>query len=188
LHEICSTGVAERRLSQIGQPGVGEIRIGFMHSTRPEALGGPMTAAPAKATDIHAVPARWRERGFCLLVLRELLADHEPPAFAFIEQRLLRPPHRLTRHGVFFGRAFVPDVTVWLVNELGRAALHDDAGKPLHNPRWPVSTWHREPRLWPNGVRSVEWFIDVAFPDNASWAAFRERWHARLTAESEDDR
>lgn len=140
--------------------------------------------APAsEATAIHAVPAQWRERGFRLLVLRELLSDHEPPAFALIAQRLLRRPQRLTRHGLFFGRAFAPDVMAWLTDQLGRPAQHDEAGKPIRNARWPVSTWHREPRLWPGGGRSVEWFVDVAFPDDASWAAFRQRWDARLMGE-----
>ena len=147
---------------------------------------GAIPAAPGEAAAIHAVPALWLARGFRLLVLRELLFEGEPPAFALIAQRLLRRPQRLTRHGLFFGRAFAPDVMAWLIAQLGRPALHDDTGKPVRNARWPVTAWHREPRLWPDGTRSVEWFVDVFFADDASWAAFRERWQARLMVEGED--
>jgi hypothetical protein len=158
-----------------------------MREDRSEIDGASaVTVAPDGATAIHAVPAQWLVRGFRLLVLRELVSDHEPPAFALIAQRLLRRPQRLTRHGLFFGRAFVPEVMAWLVDELGRAAFRDDTGKPVRNARWPVSTWHREPRFWPAGVRSVEWFVDVVFQDDASWAAFRERWHARLMGETDE--
>jgi hypothetical protein len=145
---------------------------------------GAMTGTPDGATAIHALPACRLACGFRLLVLREILCDDEPPAFAFIAQRLMRAPQRLTRHGLYFGRAFVPDVAAWLVEQFGRAALHDDTGKPIRNLRWPVATWHREPQLWPRGVRSIEWFVDVTFADDASWAAFRARWHARLMGES----
>jgi hypothetical protein len=149
--------------------------------------GAAAIMAPAsEATAIHAVPARWLVRGFRLLVLRELVSDHEPPAFAVIAQRLLRRPERLTRHGLFFGRAFAPDVMAWLVDALGRPALHDEAGKPFRNARWPVSTWYREPRFWPDGARSVEWFVEVAFPDDASWEAFRQHWLARLMGETDE--
>jgi hypothetical protein len=61
-----------------------------------------------EATSVHAVPAQWLERGFRLLILRELHTEKEPPAFAWIEQRLLRTPQRLTRHGLFLEGPFCP--------------------------------------------------------------------------------
>ena len=145
-----------------------------------------MTAGADEATAIDAVSPQWQPRGFRLLVLRELLSENEPPAFAFIAQRLLRTPQRLTRHGLYFGRAFAPDVMAWLIEQLGRPARHDETGKPIRNARWPVSTWHREPRQWPGGVRSIEWFVDVTFQDDASWAVFRAHWYGKLTGESDE--
>jgi hypothetical protein len=145
-----------------------------------------MMASGDEVTAIHAVPAQSLACGFRLLVLRELQTENEPPAFAFIAQRLLRLPQRLTRHGLFFGRALVPDVTAWLTGEVGRPSLRDGAARPVRNPRWPVSTWHREPRRWPGDVRTIEWSVDVVFADEASWAAFRRRWQARLAGGLEE--
>ena len=146
-----------------------------------------MTAGADEATAIHAVPPQWQQRGFRLLVLRELLCENEPPAFAFIAQCLLRMPQRLTRHGLYFGRAFAPDVMAWLIenNSAGRRDTTKPAN-PIRNPRWPVSAWHRESRQWPGGLRSVEWFVDVTFQDDASWTAFRARWHGKLMGESDE--
>ncbi len=150
-------------------------------SPHPEA-----TILPADdANAIHAVPAEGRPCGFRLLVLRELQAETEPPAFALIEQRLFRAPHRVTRHGLFFGRAFLPDVTAWLIREVGRPSTRDGGGGLVRNPRWPVTTWQREPRRWPGDIRTVEWFVDVDFANQRSWTAFRSRWQARLAGEVE---
>ncbi len=143
-----------------------------------------MTSQP-DATAIHAVPAQWLERGFRLLMMRELHTENEPPAFAWIEQRLLRTPQRLTRHGLFFGRAFLPEIMTWMSEYLGRPALRESTSKTYRNPLWPVTSWHGEPRLWPSGIRTVEWFVDVVFQDEASSTAFRQRWHARLMGETE---
>lgn len=141
---------------------------------------GTMMNPPDEATAIHAVPARWLECGFRLLILRELRTENEPPAFAWIEQLLLRTPQRLTRHGLFFGLAFRPEIMAWLSEHLGRPSLREGTGKPYRNPLWPVSAWHGEPRPWPGGTQTIEWFVDVVFQDQASWTAFRQRWHGRL--------
>src|SRR5271170_4473455 len=82
-----------------------------------------MMTSRDEATAVHAVPAQWLECGFRLLVLRELRAENEPPAFAWIEQHLLRTPQRLTRHGLFFGLAFRPEIMAWLSEHLGRPSL-----------------------------------------------------------------
>jgi hypothetical protein len=145
-----------------------------------------MTAAPQhEAAAIQAVPAQYLERGFRVLVLREHHTDEEPPAFAWMEQRLLRTPQRLTRHGIYFGRAFLPEITAWLIEHVGRPSLREGSEKPYRNSLWPVSTWHSEPRLWPDGTRTTEWFVDITFRDRASWIAFRERWHDRLMGDVE---
>jgi hypothetical protein len=141
---------------------------------------GTMLTSQDEATAVHAVPARWLECGFRLLVLRELRTENEPPAFAWIEQHLLRTPQRLTRHGLFFGLAFRPEIMAWLSEHLGRPSLREGTGKPHRNSRWPISAWHSEPRLWPGGTQTIEWFVDVVFQDQASWTAFRQRWHGRL--------
>jgi hypothetical protein len=132
-----------------------------------------------EAACINAVPARWIEQGFRLLVLRNFHKDNEPPAFAWIDQHLLRTPERLGRHGLFFGSAFRPDVMTWLSEQLGRPSVHDN-GKPYRNPRWPIVSWHGEDRLWPDGACTTEWFVDVVFKDEESWGAFRQRWLERL--------
>ena len=77
-----------------------------------------MMTSQDEATAVHAVPAQWLECGFRLLILRELRTENEPPAFAWIEQHLLRTPQRLTRHGLFFGMAFRPEIMAWLSEHL----------------------------------------------------------------------
>lgn len=139
-----------------------------------------------EATAIHAVPVREIPRGFRLLVMRQLHAATEPPGFALIEQHLMRTPERRGRHSVFFARAFLPEIMAWLGECLGRAASRDVQGLPQRNPRWPVTTWHAEERLWPDGTRSTEWHIDVAFPDEASWIAFSQQWRQRLEGRREE--
>ncbi|MGA7808028.1 hypothetical protein [Bradyrhizobium sp.] len=132
------------------------------------------------ATAIRAVPAQWLDCGFRLLVMRQYHADGAPPAFALIEQRLLRTPQRFGRHGLSFANTFLPEVMAWLSDHLGRPSLHDDSRRPSRNPRWPVLRWQSEDRLWPDGMRTTEWFAEVDFRDAAAWVAFAERWHDRL--------
>ena len=122
-----------------------------------------MMTSQDEATAVHAVPAQWLECGFRLLILRELRTENEPPAFAWIEQHLLRTPQRLTRHGLFFGMAFRPEIMAWLSEHLGRPSLREGTGKPSRNPLWPNSGWYGEPRLWPGDIHTIEWFVDVAF-------------------------
>jgi hypothetical protein len=139
-----------------------------------------------EATAIHAIPAMANACGFRLLVLREFRQDAAPPAFALIEQRLLRTPERKNRHGLSFAAAFRPEIMDWLIAQLGRPSLHAPAGQAYRNPRWPSLTWHAEDRSWPDGLKTVEWFAEVTFADEASWAAFEARWRGRLLGESED--
>jgi hypothetical protein len=140
-----------------------------------------MTPLHHQASAVHAVPAQWLERGFRLLTLRELHTEERPPAFAFIEQQLLRTPERLSRHGLYFGNTFRPEVMAWLIEHLGRPSLreHDD-GPARRNGSWPQLAWHRENREWPEGLRTTEWFVDVVFPVEADWTVFRGRWLNRL--------
>ena len=133
-----------------------------------------------EVTAIDAVPAQAIERGFRLLILRQFDGEAAPPAFAFIEQHLLRTPERRSRHGLSFAPAFLPEIVGWLSNHLGRPSLHESTGRPYRNPLWPILTWHREDRLWPGGTRTIEWFVDVIFRDEAAWTAFQQRWHGRL--------
>ncbi len=136
-------------------------------------------------TAIHAVPARMLERGFRLLALRQVHAPAAPPAFSVIDQHILRRPERLSRHAVFFASTFLPEIMAWLSALLGRPALHDAVGSARRNPRWPALTWHREDRSWPDGTNTTEWLVEVAFQDEASWTAFRQRWAARLEGRSD---
>jgi hypothetical protein len=144
---------------------------------RPEAY----PKAHLDANCIHAVPAQWLERGFRLLVLRELRADAAPPAFAWIGQLLLRTPERLSRHGLYFGNAFRPEIMTWLIEHLGRPSVRDSEDSPARrNPSWPGLAWHQENRDWPDGLHTTEWFVDVTFPEEAHWTAFRQHWRDRL--------
>jgi hypothetical protein len=134
----------------------------------------------AEATSIHALPARMLERGFRFLLLREYPTDGRPSAFAFIDQSLMRSPERSASHGLWFAGAFLPDIVAWLSDELGHPSLHDDAGKPYRNPRWPRQDWRPEERRCPDGARTVEWSIEVTFDDDRCRARFQRRWGERL--------
>jgi len=135
------------------------------------------------AGDVRAVPARSLERGIRLLVLREFRTTDEPPSFAWIQQNVLRDVHRVQRHGIFFGCTFLPDIMQWISELLGRPSLHPDdypASPAYRNPAWPVFSWHKEARLWDDGIETTEWFADVGFHDAASFEAFMARWPDRL--------
>jgi hypothetical protein len=143
--------------------------------------------ACSPATDIRAVSVVRLDCGFRLLVLRQYHIEGAPPAFALIEQRLLRTPQRFGRHGLFFANTFLPDVTAWLSEHLGRPSLRGPTEQPQRNPRWPIMKWHAEDRAWPDGTDTTEWFVDVTFHDLSSWRAFLQRWHAQLLGEIESD-
>jgi hypothetical protein len=132
------------------------------------------------ATSIHAVPADRTAHGFRLLVLREFRTETAPPAFASIEQRLLRSPERLNRHGLSFAKAFLPEVVGWLSEHLGRPSVREGDGPPDRNPRWPTLSWHGKSRLWPDGTATIEWSVEVTFQDEISASAFQEHWSDRL--------
>jgi hypothetical protein len=159
--------------------------------TMPRALtagqgqgGARMNVGPnQEPAAIHAVAAEPLDRGFRLLVLREFPAEAEPSAYARIDQTLLRAPERQGRHGLSFATAFRPEIVAWLSDDLGRPTLHDASGRPHRNPRWPHLAWRRADRSWPDGVRTVEWFVEVEFHDAAAWARFRRRWGRRLAGE-----
>lgn len=136
-------------------------------------------------TAIHAVPAEVIDKGFRLLLMRELRSESGTPAFAFIEQWLLRSPERRNRHGISFALAFRPEIMAWLIAELGRPAQRDAEGLARINARWPALAWTRAERAWADGTRTVEWFADIRFHDEASQAAFGTAWRARLTGEGE---
>jgi len=136
--------------------------------------------APLQPTAIHAFPAELCDCGFRLLMMRQFNAGAVPPAFAIIDQRLMRMPERRGRHGVSFAATFLPEVMSWLIDHLGPPSLHDASGRAHRNPRWPVVRWHDEELTWPSGAVTVEWFAEVAFQDHASWLAFRSRWRERL--------
>ena len=133
-----------------------------------------------EATAVQAVPAQRIARGFRLLVLREIRTEKAPPAFAFIEQRLLRSPDRRNRHGVSFATAFLPDVVAWLSGHFGRPSLREGEGPPHRNALWPTLQWYRESRLWTDGTNSIEWFAEIMFRDETSASAFEQRWDDRL--------
>lgn len=134
-----------------------------------------------QATAVDAVPAISLDCGFRLLVLRQFQVEGAPPAFALIEQRLLRAPQRFGRHGISFANTFLPEVMAWLSDRLGRPSHRDATGSPHRNPRWPVMRWHGEDRAWPDGIHTTEWFVDISFQDAASWDEFQQRWFDRLT-------
>lgn len=145
---------------------------------------GRAPAAPARphvvATDISPQPAVAIEGGFRLLVLRQLEMPPAPPAFAVIDQRLVRSPLRPSRHGMAFAIAFRPEIVAWLSATLGRPSLHDAQGRPQRNPRWPQTRWAHEERLWDDGTRTIDWSMEAIFPEDAAWGAFAARWSARL--------
>jgi hypothetical protein len=135
---------------------------------------------------IHAVPAQWLRSGFRLLILRELHTEGKPPGFAWIDQQLVRTPERLSRHGLYFGNTFRPEVMAWVIEHLGRPSVRDDDDGPARrNASWPDLAWHSEIRDWPEGLRTTEWFVDVVFPVEAHWTAFQQRWLNRLLGKSD---
>ncbi|GLI20913.1 hypothetical protein GGQ86_001102 [Xanthobacter flavus] len=123
-------------------------------------------------TAVAAVPALPIAGGFRLLVMRELVLDDGPPAYAVIGQTLVRAPPRSIRHGVAFALAFGPDMMAWLNQALGRPAWRDASGETQRNPRWPALGWHRAPRTWPGGTLTTEWSADILFPEEADRAGF----------------
>jgi len=137
-------------------------------------------SAPLQPTAIHAVPAELLDCGFRILMIRQFNSGAVPPAFAIIDQSLMRMPQRLGRHGVSFAATFLPEVMSWLIGHLGRPSLHDASGRSYRNPRWPVVCWHDEELTWPSGAHTVEWYAEVAFQDAASWMAFQAHWQDRL--------
>ncbi len=149
----------------------------------PQGLA-PATAQP-QASCVRAVPAQWQGQGFRLLTLREFRAEPGPPAFAWMEQHLLRAPQRLSRHGLFFAATFCSDVMAWLSAYLGRPSVRAGIGPAQRNPLWPSLVWQGEERAWPDGARTIEWFVDVSFPQQAAWTAFHQRWGARLMGQTE---
>ncbi len=139
--------------------------------------------------DIHALPAQWLERGFRLLMLRQLHAGTTPPAFARIEQRLLRTPERLSRHGLYFACTFRPEIMTWLSEHLGRPSVRQgEDGSARRNASWPDLKWHGESREWMEGHRTTEWFVDVIFPIETHWTLFQQRWLNRLMGRDEGER
>ncbi len=132
------------------------------------------------ATAIYALPAEPIARGFRLLVMREFRSNEAPPAFAVIEQLILRAPERRNRHGISFAAAFRPEIMDWLIAELGRPSQREEGGEARRNPRWPGLTWRYETRNWPDGIETIEWYADVVFPEETSWAAFHRHWQVCL--------
>lgn len=132
-------------------------------------------------TEVHAVAAETTAQGFRILVMRELRSATVPPAYAIIDQRIIRSPERRNRHGISFALAFRPDVMAWLITALGRPGQRDTSGAPVVNPLWPRLSWHEEHRSWPDGVCTIEWSVDINFHDEAPRAAFAEAWREQLS-------
>ena len=130
---------------------------------------------------VNALPALMLQCGFRLLLLRQFHYENGPPAFAWIDQRIFRTPERFSRHGMFFGAAFRPELMAWLSERLGRPSIRE-SDKSHRNPSWPSVTWRAEDHFWADGAKTTEWFADAAFQEEASWLAFRERWRERLSA------
>jgi len=87
--------------------------------------------APLQPTAIHAIPAELCDCGFRLLMMRQFNAGAVPPAFAIIDQRLMRMPERRGRHGVSFAATFLPEVMSWLIDHLGRPRCMMPPGAPI---------------------------------------------------------
>ena len=128
---------------------------------------------------INAVPALWMSKGFKLLALRCFHNDPDPPAFAWIDQRIFRAPDRLSRHGLFFGAAFRPEVMEWLIARVGRPSFRS-GDEPRRNPDWPIVSWRSAQRTWADETRTTEWSIEVVFASEELAKAFRLRWRERL--------
>lgn len=145
-----------------------------------------MTMAPHKEpTEIHAIPAEHRPQGVRILALRQFRDAGAPPAFAVIDQHILRKPVRNIPQGVFFAATFRPEVMDWLIAQLGNPSLRDKAGAPARNPRWPALTWQSEEELWPDGIGTIEWYVDIAFDEDRIAAQFRQQWRERLEGRME---
>lgn len=134
----------------------------------------------ATATEISAQPATLQEQGFRLLVLRQFPRPPAPPAFAVIEQAIVRSPLRPNRHGMAFAIAFRPEIVAWLSDRLGRPSVHDGNGRALRNPLWPQPDWTCADRMWADGTSTLEWSVEVRFPEAGSWQAFQASWQGRL--------
>lgn len=143
-----------------------------------------LLASHQEPAAIHAVPAELAPSGFRVLVLREFREDG-PPAFAVMEQYLLRPPHRLNRHGVSFALTFQAEVMAGLLEDIGRPSARDGEGRVVRNARWPGFRWRSLPRAWSDGAATVEWWAEVAFPQVEDWAGFRARFAERLAGRLE---
>jgi len=151
-------------------------------------MTAPTRAFPddhAEATAIHAVPAQLGSCGFRLLLVREFRAEDAPPAFAFVEQHLVRTPHRLNRHGISFALTFRPEVMAALTVMLGRPSVRAGDGPAMRNPAWPTLAWASAPRHWADGTATLEWLADARFPDAASWTSFRERFAGPLAGRAD---
>ena len=144
-----------------------------------QGLASPLSELAHQPGCVNAVPAIARPDGFGLLVLRAFHNEPDPPAYAWIDQRIFRTPDRLTRHGMFFGVAFRPEIMSWLIERLGRPSEAGD-GKARRNPQWPITSWSSEPRHWEDDTRTTEWSVDVAFSSAETLRAFRTHWSARL--------
>lgn len=140
-----------------------------------------MDADQEGPTAIQAVPARLGPSGFRLLLLREFTGDG-PSGFALIEQRLMRAPHRLNRHGLSFALTFRPDVMAELSGLIGRPSVRAGTAPATRNPLWPTFAWHRADRMWADGTATVEWSVDVHFTDATAWARFRAHFAHHLSA------
>jgi hypothetical protein len=145
----------------------------------PPALS-PSATLTLAAGCMNPVPAELHDRGFGLLVLRCFHKEQEPPAFAWIDQRIFRTPERFNRHGLFFGAAFRPEIMSWLIERVGRPSSRED-DKARKNPQWPTIVWRGAERLWPDGAQTTEWRLETTFADDTAWDAFRERWRDRLS-------
>lgn len=141
-----------------------------------------MSAAPGPddPSAIAACAATPLPQGFRLLVMRELSTGDGPPGYAVIGQSLLRAPPRTIRHGVAFALAFGPDAVAWLSARFGRPAARGPDGATARNPRWPVLSWHRAERTWPDGTRTIEWSADILFAHSADRSAFAAYFAAAL--------
>ncbi len=147
---------------------------------RTENHGSATAVLQESAGSVNAVPASSIPMGFQLLALRCFHNDPDPPAFAWINQRIFRAPDRLSRHGLFFGAAFRPEVMDWLIARLGRPSFRS-GDEPRRNPDWPIVGWRSAERAWPDETRTTEWSIEVGFATEDFANAFRERWRERLS-------
>ncbi|MFO1124200.1 MAG: hypothetical protein U1E25_02195 [Methylocystis sp.] len=138
------------------------------------------TALQESSGCVNAVPALSIPKGFRLLALRCYHNDPEPPAFAWLNQRIFRTPERIGRHGLYFGVAFRPEIMDWLIARVGRPSSRE-SGKPQRNPEWPSIIWQSAERVWPDNMRTTEWSIDVVFASEDAASAFRARWRERLS-------